>query len=159
MRGFALPVEHLPNPDSQGFIEATPPAKGPPPLARVSVSPLFQIAGGRLLSPGGTIQIPVIYKIISGYRLPGHRFQKMAYNLKGLLDKNQKDVTLKSCNENIEKAIALSEAMLELAESGDMDREDVGCGILYGILRDAAYRIKKIAEAERSAHMQKGTWE
>ena len=26
---------------------------------------------------------------------------------------------MKSCNENIEKAIALSEAMLELAESGD----------------------------------------
>ena len=66
---------------------------------------------------------------------------------------------MKSCNENIEKAIALSEAMIDLAESGDMDREDVGCGILYGILRDAAYRIKKIAEAEKAAHMQKGTWE
>jgi len=83
----------------------------------------------------------------------------MAYNLKDQLDKNQKDVTLKSCNENIEKAIALSEVMLDLANSGDMDREDVGCGILYGILRDAAYRIKKMAEAERSAHIQKGTWE
>lgn len=66
---------------------------------------------------------------------------------------------MKSCNENIEKAIALSEAMIDLANSGDMDREDVGCGILYGILRDAAYRIKKIAEAEKAAHMQKGTWE
>ena len=66
---------------------------------------------------------------------------------------------MKSCNENIEKAIALSEAMIDLADTGDMDREDVGCGILYGILRDAAYRIKKIAEAEKAAHMQKGTWE
>ena len=66
---------------------------------------------------------------------------------------------MKSCNENIEKAIALSEAMIDLANSGDMDREDVGCGILYGILRDTAYRIKKIAEAEKAAHMQKGTWE
>jgi len=66
---------------------------------------------------------------------------------------------LKSCNENIEKAIALCEAMIDLANTGDMDREDVGCGILYGILRDAAYRIKKIAETEKAAHMQKGTWE
>lgn len=66
---------------------------------------------------------------------------------------------MKSCNENIEKAIRIAEAMIELANAGDMAREDVGCGILYGILRDAAYRIKKTAEAEKAAHMRKGTWE
>jgi len=65
---------------------------------------------------------------------------------------------LKSCNENIEKAIRIAEAMIELANAGDMEREDVGCGILYGIVRDAAYRIKKTAEAEKAAHMRKGTW-
>lgn len=49
--------------------------------------------------------------------------------------------------------------MIELANSGDEDREDVGCGILYGILRDSAYRIKKIAEKERSAHIENSKWD
>ena len=53
----------------------------------------------------------------------------------------------------------LVEKMIELANSGDKDREDVGCGILYGILRDSAYRIKKIAEAEKKAHEDKGKWD
>ncbi|MFO7838578.1 MAG: hypothetical protein R6X08_03635 [Desulfosalsimonadaceae bacterium] len=66
---------------------------------------------------------------------------------------------MKSCNENIQKALRIAEAMIELANAGDMAREDVGCGILYGILRDSAYRIKKTAEAEKNAHMRKGTWE
>ena len=49
--------------------------------------------------------------------------------------------------------------MIELANSGDEDREDVGCGILYGIIRDSAYRIKKIAEKERDAHIEKRKWD
>jgi hypothetical protein len=80
-------------------------------------------------------------------RLPGDRKGKAGGGIK-----------LKPCNENIEKAIQLSETMIRLADAGDMDREDVGCGILYGILRDAAYRIRKTAESEKAAHMQKGTW-
>jgi hypothetical protein len=48
--------------------------------------------------------------------------------------------------------------MLALADRGDAEREDVGCGILYGILRDAAYKIRKAAEAERQNHMEKGWW-
>jgi len=65
---------------------------------------------------------------------------------------------LKTCNENIQKTIELADNMLHLADQGDLDREDVGCGVLYGILRDAAYRIKKIAEAEKAAHLDKGKW-
>ena len=53
----------------------------------------------------------------------------------------------------------LVKKMIELADSGDKDREDVGCGILYGILRDSAYRIKKLAEAEKTAHENKGKWD
>ena len=49
--------------------------------------------------------------------------------------------------------------MLELADEGDAVREDVGCGILYAVLRDSAYKIKKLAEAEREAHSKKGWWE
>jgi hypothetical protein len=66
---------------------------------------------------------------------------------------------LKSCNKNIRKTLKLVEKMIELANSGDEDRDDVGCGILYGILRDSAYRIKKIAEKERLAHIEKRKWD
>lgn len=48
--------------------------------------------------------------------------------------------------------------MLELADDGDAYREDTGCGVLYGIIRDAGYKIKKTAEAEKAAHIKKGGW-
>ncbi len=48
--------------------------------------------------------------------------------------------------------------MVELADKGDSERDDDACGILYGILRDAAYRIKKLAEAEIISHIKKGKW-
>jgi hypothetical protein len=66
---------------------------------------------------------------------------------------------LKACNKNINKTLDLVEKMIELANSGDNDREDVGCGILYGILRDSAYRIKRIAEEEKKIHRDKGKWD
>jgi hypothetical protein len=34
----------------------------------------------------------------------------------------------------------------------------MGCGILYGVTRDSAYRIKKLAELEKAAHIKKGWW-
>jgi len=48
--------------------------------------------------------------------------------------------------------------MLSIADKGDAVREDAGCGVLYGVLRDAAYKIKKLAEAEKDAHVKKGWW-
>jgi hypothetical protein len=48
--------------------------------------------------------------------------------------------------------------MLDLAEEGDRVREDVGCGILYAVMRDSAYKIRRLAEAEREAHVRKGGW-
>ena len=49
--------------------------------------------------------------------------------------------------------------MIKLADRGDIDREDNGCGILYGMLRDAGYKIKNLAEAEKEKHIAKGWWE
>jgi hypothetical protein len=60
-------------------------------------------------------------------------------------------------DECLNKTLKLAELMLKLADEGDAVREDVGCGVLYGVLRDAAYRIKKLAEAERAAHLKKAT--
>jgi len=61
-------------------------------------------------------------------------------------------------NQCIKKTLKLADLMLKLADEGDAARQDVGCGVLYGVLRDAAYRLKKLAEAEREAHIKKGGW-
>jgi hypothetical protein len=63
---------------------------------------------------------------------------------------------MKPCDESILKVIDLAEEMLLIADEGDAVREDAGCGVLYGVLRDSAYRIKKMAEKERDAHINKG---
>jgi hypothetical protein len=65
---------------------------------------------------------------------------------------------VKPCDENIKKTLELVNDMIALAEKGDADREDDGCGILYGVLLDSAYEIKQIAEAEKENHIKKGWW-
>lgn len=49
----------------------------------------------------------------------------------------------------------MAERMLRLADAGDAVREDPGCGVLYGVLRDSAYKLKQMAEAERQTHLEK----
>lgn len=49
--------------------------------------------------------------------------------------------------------------MVDLSDEGDADREDTGCGILYGVLRDSAYKLKKLAEEEKKTHIKKGLWQ
>ena len=56
---------------------------------------------------------------------------------------------MKPCDQNIKKTIELTREMMRLADRGDKDREDTGCGVLYGVLRDAAYKILKLAEKEK----------
>ena len=59
---------------------------------------------------------------------------------------------MRPCNRSLEETISLTDTMLALSEKGDMAREDDGCGILYGVLRDSAYKIRKLAEAEKDVH-------
>ena len=66
---------------------------------------------------------------------------------------------MKPCYHNIVKAIDLATQMIRLAERGDIDREDVGCGILYGVLRDSGYKLRILAEKEKEAHIKKGWWD
>lgn len=65
---------------------------------------------------------------------------------------------VKPCDKNLKKTIHLTDEMIKLANIGDADREDTGCGILYGIMRDTAYKIQKLAETEREKHIKKGWW-
>jgi hypothetical protein len=65
---------------------------------------------------------------------------------------------MKPCNEMLGRTLQLTEMMVELADLGDEARKDVGCGVLYGLLRDSAYKIRKIAEQEREDHIRRGWW-
>jgi len=66
---------------------------------------------------------------------------------------------MRPCDVSIRKTLVLVETMLELADEGDDGREDSGCGVLFGVLRDSAFKLKRLAEAERDAHIRKGWWE
>ena len=65
---------------------------------------------------------------------------------------------MKACDESIMETLDLVDNMLDLADRGDAVREDNGCGVLYGVLRDSAFRIKQLAETEKEAHIKKGWW-
>jgi hypothetical protein len=65
---------------------------------------------------------------------------------------------MRPCDENIRRTLELVMVMLEISDQGDALREDTGCGVLYGVMRDAAYRIKRLAEEEKEAHQRKGWW-
>jgi len=63
---------------------------------------------------------------------------------------------MKQCDRNIQKTLEITRNMIKLAIHGYENREDDGCGILYGILLDSAYKIKKVAEDEKDTHIKKG---
>ena len=63
------------------------------------------------------------------------------------------------CNDRLVQTLDLVERMLAIADAGDLVREDAGCGVLYGVLRDSAFKIKKLAEEEKEAHRKKGWWQ
>ncbi len=65
---------------------------------------------------------------------------------------------LKVCDENIRRILRLTNDMMLLAEEGDIHREDTGCGVLYGLLRDYAFKLRQLAEEEKKAHIRKGWW-
>jgi hypothetical protein len=65
----------------------------------------------------------------------------------------------KPFNENLLRLLHLTEEMMTLADEGDRHRQDGSCGILYGILRDMAYRLRKLAQEECEKHEQVGKWD
>ncbi len=66
---------------------------------------------------------------------------------------------MKPCDEYIKKTLELSKNMLDLADDGDAVREDTECGVLFGFIRDAAFKIREMAESERLTHIKKGWWQ
>ena len=46
-----------------------------------------------------------------------------------------------------------------LADLGDQSRLDGSCGVLYGTLRDSAYKLRHLAEQEIQRHKDRGVWD
>ena len=65
---------------------------------------------------------------------------------------------MRDCNINIEALIKVADELLALSYKGDMNRDDESCGVLYGLARDYAYRLKVEAEKEREKHLVSGKW-
>lgn len=66
---------------------------------------------------------------------------------------------MRPCDECLRKMLKLVQLMHRLADEGDAVREDTNCGVLYSVLRDAAYHVGHLAEREKEAHIKKGWWE
>jgi hypothetical protein len=49
--------------------------------------------------------------------------------------------------------------MMLLADRGDENRKDRSCGVLYGTLRDSAYKLRSLAEQEIDIHKDAGLWD
>ena len=58
----------------------------------------------------------------------------------------------KITDSNLRKVIRLCNEMLELADQGDECRTDAGCGVVYGTLRDLAYKLRRLAKNELAHH-------
>jgi len=56
---------------------------------------------------------------------------------------------------NLRNVVELCYEMLEHADIGDRFRTDAGCGVVYGKLRDTAYKIRQMAEEELARHSKK----
>jgi hypothetical protein len=62
------------------------------------------------------------------------------------------------CNKHILEALDLSKKMIILADEGEASATDDSCVVLYGIVRDCAYRIRRQAEEERKKHLANDAW-
>lgn len=57
-----------------------------------------------------------------------------------------------STDHYLHEIIRLADALIQLAYQGDAEREDVGCGVVFGSVRDKAYKVKRLAVEEIARH-------
>ena len=67
-------------------------------------------------------------------------------------DRPQVNVTNDRGIEYIQRALSMADQLRLLADDGETNCSDDGCAVLYGVIRDCAYRIKSRAEAEGEWH-------
>lgn len=61
-------------------------------------------------------------------------------------------------DQHIQEAMRLADDLNRLADSGEVIAQDDGCPVLFGVLRDCAYRIKGRAIHEREVHVRRELW-
>lgn len=66
---------------------------------------------------------------------------------------------MQNCNRHILEALDLARKLIILSDEGEADAKDDSCTLLYGIVRDCAYKIRKLAESELESHKVKGMWD
>lgn len=66
---------------------------------------------------------------------------------------------MRRCNRHILDALELARRLTILADEGETDAQDDSCVVLYGVIRDCAYKIRNSAEQERDAHIARGIWD
>jgi hypothetical protein len=66
---------------------------------------------------------------------------------------------MKECNKNILCVLELSRKLLVCADRGDLYRKDDSCGVLFGVVRDCAYKMTDLARKERQRHIDNGLWD
>jgi hypothetical protein len=59
----------------------------------------------------------------------------------------------------IRKALHAAQELTLLADHGEAETPDDGCAVLFGVIRDCAYKIRAQAEREREARKARGAWE
>ena len=60
-----------------------------------------------------------------------------------------------NCDIYLQETLDLTDKMIRLADQAEAVCNDNGCAVVYGILRDSAYRVRKEAEGERENHLAK----
>mgnify|MGYP001593183741 CR=1 FL=1 len=62
-------------------------------------------------------------------------------------------------NRHIREALDIARKLTILADEGESESQDDGCSVLFGVIRDCAYKIRGRAERERDVHKLLGVWE
>lgn len=62
------------------------------------------------------------------------------------------------CNTNILEVLEFARQLIILADEGEAHSRDDGCVVLYGVVRDCAYKMRSEANRERAAHKAAGRW-
>jgi len=62
-------------------------------------------------------------------------------------------------NKHLKEALEMSRKLTILADEGEASSRDDGCAVLYGVIRDCAYKIRSRAERERDVHKVLGVWD
>ncbi len=65
---------------------------------------------------------------------------------------------MQDCNINIQELLKIADELYDIANRGDIQRNDDSCGVLYGLARDYATRLKREATVEKNKHKSSGKW-